>query len=141
MTAVASPVKRPSIALRLAIFVAIALALLGAVVFALFRWWVGPTPESEAQKYADKQAPGVVEVIECDYAAEPEGSVVDRYYCVLHSDGHVRHPDGEPGIATITPGRRAYCFSIPRSGNPLHRWDGDAAPYYPARDVRECTGT
>ena len=113
--------------------------LLAAVGFLLYRWWIGPTPEGEAQEYFDRQAPGVVEVIDCEYA-EAGRSVFDRYYCVLRAEGVVPHPPGMPGIATVTAGRRGYCFSIPRAGDPFVRRDGDAAPYYPATDVRECGG-
>ena len=78
---------------RLPIALGVAL-LLAAVGFLLFRWWIGPTPAGEAQEYFDRQAPGVVEVIDCEYA-EAGRSVFDRYYCVLRAEDVVPHPPGD----------------------------------------------
>lgn len=123
---------------RTPLYAALGLVIVAAIALLLFRWWSGPAPEREAQHYFDQVAPGVVEVIECEYAAGPEGSVFDRYWCDLTSEGAVPRPPDAAGVAMIARGRGGYCFIIPRAAKRPWRNDMDAFPIYRARSVRDC---
>jgi len=115
----------------------IILATLATLLFVvLVRWWQSPSPETEAAKYFERLAPGSVEVIDCNYAEDPEGSEYDHYLCSLNARRYV--PRGSPGAADIPRGRSTYCFTIPRSAAPWHRRDDPAFPGYRARSSTDC---
>jgi hypothetical protein len=114
---------------RRLVFGGIATVCLAAALLVVVPWWRGPAPESEAAKYFDELAPGRVEIENCTYAEDPEGSETDNYLCTLTARQAV--PPGSPGAADIPRGRSTVCFHIFRSAMPLERVDADA---FPSRD-------
>jgi hypothetical protein len=139
-TARASAARMSAVARnRTARSAALGLVIVAGMALLVFRWWSGPAPEREAQHYFDQAAPGVVEVIECEYAAGGD-SVFDRFWCDLTSEEVVPRPPDGAGVAIIARGRGGYCFIIPRAAKRPWRSDMDAFPIYRARSVRDCQG-
>jgi hypothetical protein len=116
---------------RLLILLALAGLVLAASVVAV-RWWRGPTPEREAERYFEKHtvaSPGTVHVLDCGRSRDPEMSQQNRFWCVIEARRVV--PRGFQGAADVRRGTTIYCFLIPRSGPVGDRADRDAFPLYP----------